>query len=227
MSLNLMDIFRKDYQKGYFSRNKKIFIISIILLLLFAFIGYLAYDEINVYELDEEYEKEIEGRLVSEDEDNFGLIVDDNITNALFKDYSISGFSELFFHNLSIDLLCIVGGLFLSIPTLITSFINGAMFGAIFAESPLYLVLFGVLPHGIFEIPSSLFALAGGLMLTNVELKLVKGLFSRKYTVKEKYHESAPLIKDAILSAFIVFILLFIAAFIETFITPVLLYLVI
>ena len=179
MSLDLMDVFRKDYQIGYFHRNKKIFTLSIIIFILFAFIGYVAYDSVDDYNLDEEYEKEIDGNIDIEDEDDLGLIVDDDVESALFEDYNIGGFIELFIHNFSIDLSCIIGGLFLSIPTLLTTFINGAMFGAIFTENPI-LILFGVLPHGIFEIPSSLFALAGGFMLTSAELKLVKGLLSSK-----------------------------------------------
>ncbi len=85
----------------------------------------------------------------------------------------------------------------------------------------------GIIPHGIFEIPSSVFALSGALMITSFELKIIKGVLSSKTTVKEEIENSIYLIKDAIISVGIVFLLLIIAAFIETFITPILLLMII
>lgn len=136
---------------------------------------------------------------------------------------TFEGFLALFIHNVSQDLSCLIGGLFLAIPSLFISFINATNFISLFVKLPFPMLLFGILPHGIFEIPSSIFALAGALMLFNFELNILKGIFSSKTTVKEKFNESECLIKDAIITAVIVIVLLFIAALIENYITPVLL----
>ena len=64
-------------------------------------------------------------------------------------------------------------------------------------------------------------------MITSFELKIIKGVLSSKTTVKEEIENSIYLIKDAIISVGIVFLLLIIAAFIETFITPILLLMII
>lgn len=244
MSVDLKNHFSEEYLKGYFSRNRNIFIISLLVCIIFAGIGFIYSDEIDVYLDDGEYlsnqieNVKMEGSLIGNiDEENYDNLryedLDSNYTyendtaDLFFKDYNIISFIELFVHNFSIDISCILGGVLLSIPTLIFTFINEVMFGALFGQIPLVIILFGVIPHGIFEIPSSLFALAGGLMLTRMELKLLKGLLSNKTTVRYEFKESVPLVKDALLSAGIVYILLSIAAFIETFITPLTLLLVI
>ena len=151
----------------------------------------------------------------------------EDIASNLFEDYSFEGFVDLFQYNFSIDFGCIIGGLFLSIPSLIITFINACQIGVLFSEVNFIIILFGVIPHGIFEIPSSVFAFSGALMLTSFELKIVKGILSSKTTVNEELNNSIYLVKDAIISSGIVFVLLTIAAFIETFITPVLLWLII
>lgn len=83
------------------------------------------------------------------------------------------------------------------------------------------MILVAVMPHGIFEIPSGIFAMAGGLMLFITEINVIKAILTRN-SVKEAINDSDKLIKDAIISTIIVFILLVIAAFIEIFITPLL-----
>ena len=42
MSLNLSDIFKKKYLKGYFKRNKKIFITAIVLFVLLGVLSVFA-----------------------------------------------------------------------------------------------------------------------------------------------------------------------------------------
>lgn len=258
MSLNFNNLIEKDYLMGYFSRNKKIFSISIIVFLLFAVMGTLFFTvedimdekEINqnikplkadenlfgdadyekVY-IDEPYPDELYESDLEEDYFNQGTDVvvenDEEVISNLFEDYSFEGFVDLFFYNFSIDFSCIIGGLFLSIPSLIITFVNACQIGVLFAEVNFVLILFGVIPHGIFEIPSSVFAFSGALMLTSFELKMLKGILSSKTSVEEELNNSIYLVKDAIISVAIVFVLLTIAAFIETFITPVLLWLII
>lgn len=258
MSLNFNNLIQKDYLFGYFSRNKKIFTISILIFLLFAAMGTLFFTiedvmddkeivhDINTLKedmylfddadygkvyLDEEYPDELYQSNPEEDYFNQGtdVIVENNedVTSNLFKDYSFEGFIDLFLYNFSIDFGCIVGGLFLSIPSLIITFVNACQIGVLFCDVDFLLILFGVIPHGIFEIPSSIFAFSGALMLTSFELKILNGILSSKTSVEEELNNSIYLVKDAIISVGIVFVLLIIAAFIETFITPVLLWLII
>lgn len=256
MSLNFENLLQIDYISGYFSRNKKIFTASILIFLFFAAVGTLFYSveevlgqteidqNIKTLKIDEEiftedYEKVYydepyndERYPLNYEEDYFNEGTDvitennDSITN-LFEDYSFEGFINLFLYNFSIDFGCILGGLVFSIPSLIVTFVNASQIGVIFSEVNFIIILLGIIPHGIFEIPSSVFALSGALMITSFELKIIKGILSSKTTVKEEIENSIYLIKDAIISVGIVFLLLIIAAFIETFITPILLLMII
>lgn len=256
MSLNFENLLQIDYISGYFSRNKKIFTISLLIFLFFAAVGTLFYSvedvmgqteidqNIKTLKIDEEiftedYEKVYydepyndERYPLNYEEDYFNEGTDvitennDSITN-LFEDYSFEGFINLFLYNFSIDFGCILGGLVFSIPSLIVTFVNASQIGVIFSEVNFIIILLGIIPHGIFEIPSSVFALSGALMITSFELKIIKGILSSKTTVKEEIENSIYLIKDAIISVGIVFLLLIIAAFIETFITPILLLMII
>jgi uncharacterized membrane protein SpoIIM required for sporulation len=257
MPLNLHNLIEIDYIQGYFSRNKKIFTLSILIFLIFASMSTLFFDiedvlgeskideKINTLKIDgniindEQYEKvyydSYDDELYPLDNGDYSSYEASDIqeeTNGdtapnLFKDYNLKGFIDLFIYNFSIDFTCILGGLFLSIPSISITFINACQIGVLFSEVNFIIILLGVIPHGIFEIPSSVFAFSGALMLTSFELKILKGILSNKTTVKEQFNNSAYLVKDAIISAEIVFVLLLIAAFIETFITPVLLWLII
>ena len=133
---------------------------------------------------------------------------------------TVESFVELTCHNLIQDLTCLFGGLLLFIPSLFISAINAYNFLTIFITYPLPVIIYGILPHGIFEIPSSIFALAGAIMLFKTGINVIKGIISSKTTVKDKINESEYLIKDAIITCFIVILLLVVAGFIEIFITP-------
>ena len=254
MSLELKDLIRTDYVKNYFNRNKNIFTISLIIFVLFSVMGAFVFDieeiveqtgidqkintqkTVNAYVADEDSVEKIyyedswneeypleENLIEYEDENEYR----ESVFNSLFADYNLMGFVNLFWHNFSIDFECILGGLLLSIPSLITTFINAGQIGALFSQVDFIIILFGVVPHGIFEVPSSLFALAGAFMLTSFEFKMVNAILSSSTTIKEEINRSSYLVKDAIISAEIVLVLLIIAAFIETFVTPILLWLII
>lgn len=204
MSLNLKETFEKDYVKGYFHRNKKIFLLAIILFLLLGSIGTI-----------------IEPDPLGFDVKN----VSENVQtdkNADPENYSFEGFILLFIHNFINDLTAVLGGLFLFIPTLYITFINATNMVAIFVKWPPLLILLGVLPHGIFEIPSSIFGIAGGLMLFKLEINVIKAII-KSNGVRKAINDSQTLVKDAILTIVIIFVLLLIAALIETFVTPLLL----
>lgn len=254
MSLDLDDLVRIDYLKNYFDRNEKIFISSFIIFILFVVIGALVFDiedimgqtgidqKINPLKTADVYvvgEDSLE-KVYYEDSWNNNSLVEENLIEygddteyreavftSLFADYNFIDFVNLFWHNFSIDFGCILEGLLLSIPSLIVTFLNAGQIGALLSQVDFIIILFGVAPHGIFEFPSSFFALAGAFMLTLFEFNLVNGILSSSTTVKEEINRSAYLVKDAIISAEIVFVLLIIAAFIETFVTPILLWLII
>lgn len=59
MSLNLKDIFDKNYLKGYFHRNKKIFRVSILLFIILGSIGTLT----NSDTMGIEFHKSLEGDM--------------------------------------------------------------------------------------------------------------------------------------------------------------------
>lgn len=235
MSLDLKDIFDDGYVNGYFSRNKKFLTIATIIFIIFCFMGFIFPDVVNIDDYDsEELTKvsddttlSIDGELdENEIYEDFTYDESNLESNSYLNDYNLLGFIELFLHNFSIDLSCILSGLLLSVPSIIITLINAMMIGSLFPTVPTAIIIMGVLPHGIFEVPSSVFALAGGFMLTTLEIRLFKGVVSSKYSVKDKINESNMLIKDIILTIIIVFTLLYIAAFIETFITPLTLYLI-
>ena len=73
--------------------------------------------------------------------------------------------------------------------SLFISAINAYNFLTIFITYPLPVIIYGILPHGIFEIPSSIFALAGAIMLFKTEINVIKGIISSKTTVKDKINE--------------------------------------
>lgn len=199
MSLNLKEIFEKEYVKGYFHRNKKIFIVSILIFLILGSIGtMLNMDTMNI------------------DHKSVAAAMNSNTNNDAFGD-----FVRLFIHNFIYDVSVIIGGLLLFIPALQLTFINATNMITLFVKGNPLMLLVGVIPHGIFEIPSSIFATAGALMLFLTEINIIKAIISRN-KISDAINESEILIKDAILTIIIVFVLLLIAAFIEAFITPML-----
>jgi stage II sporulation protein M len=180
----------------YLGRNKIFYLASVILLLFSVSVGY---------------------SLVSVDEI-------ENINNQEFtpiEDWDKSTeFTDLFKHNFMIDLTCIIGGLTFSIYSLIVNFVNGAMVGYILRLAPKEIFILGIVPHGIFEIPSSVVAFVGSLSVTKIEINLIKGILQNNKTFKGELHNSRQLFKDVLISLLLVMILLIIAGFIEAYITP-------
>lgn len=130
----------------------------------------------------------------------------------------------LFLNNSFASLLMFLSG---SIPIVIMPFIyvimNGSIIGVLFAfmaiegEPVLELIVKGILPHGIFEIPAILYAASLG---SYISLTIIKKLIGGKYKEIKLWDEY----KKTFASFLIVVIpLLIIAAIVEGFITPVLL----
>lgn len=206
MSLNLREIFDRNYLKGYLHRNKKIYLVSIILFVILGSVGTLTGSDTMNIDFDKNLEESVQSNGYSE----------------ILYDNTFTGFLLLFLHNFMLDFTSIIGGLFLFVPTLYLAFINATNFITLFVKSDPLMLLLGVLPHGIFEIPSSIVAMAGGLMLFITEINIIRAVFTGK-GVRNAINDSQTLIKDALISIMIVFVLLITAAFIETFITVALL----
>lgn len=229
ISLKINDIFNDNYINGYFSRNRKFLTVAFVIFILLCCIGFIFPDIVNIDDYEYEELDKVTDKMglsadnkINEDQlyDDFTYDESNLENNLFFEDYNLLGFIKLFLHNFSIDFSCIISGLLLSVPSIIITIINAFMIGSVFATVPIPIIIAGILPHGIFEIPSSIFALAGGFMLTKLEFNIMSGIFSSRYTVKDKINESSFLIKDILLTIIVVFALLYIAALIETFITP-------
>ena len=125
----------------------------------------------------------------------------------------------LIFNNIRASFVSVVLGIvpFLFLP-LFSLLVNAALIGALFAMITIgggsfSFVFAGLLPHGIFEIPALIIALALGIYLCK-ELVM-------KFMEKRKHERFGNVVKD-ITRFFICTIipLMFLAGFMETYITP-------
>jgi stage II sporulation protein M len=128
----------------------------------------------------------------------------------------------LFVNNLRASVLMMVGGAAFGLIPLLGITSNGALVGdelAILALtrhiSPWKALLFGILPHGIFEIPAYALACAVGFRLGWLVWRGLLGQGSGSA-------EWRTFIKDGAISLAAIVVLLVIAAFFESHVTPVL-----
>lgn len=192
----MKEIFTIDYIKSYISRNANYFIISIIIFLISALLGFY----FNNY---------------------FNNILPDHfrMATSIIDEINVD-FRDIFIHNIFIDLSVVFNGFLFSIDSIITTVLNGVLLGYAFSRVNTILFVVGITPHGIFEIPSSIFALAGALMLTHFTINMAKAALSKNNTMKDEYHNNSCYLLEAYIVTFIIcFILLAVAAFIEGNIT--------
>ena len=191
-----MKLFTKEFIKGYFSRNKKLILISLVILLVFVIIGAIAG---NIF-AGEKYGMFF--KMMSE-------------TNKSISYSDIAGDAVgLFTHNLFVDLMVFIGGILFSIISFILVIFNAVAIGAPFG-SDLYFAMVSVFPHFIFEyVGGSVFALTGAFLITKLEISAIK-----KRSVKEAFSDSY-ILKDIIFTLILMVIFLLIAAIIEAYATP-------
>jgi uncharacterized membrane protein SpoIIM required for sporulation len=196
-----MDFFSKDFIKDYFRRNRKLFLISLIIFIISFLIGVLASLAITG--------------------NNHGLI-----SNAIFSgksnislDNLFVDTSELFFHNLYVDILTLIFGLLFSIVSLGLFCMNAFLIGMPFGQDFLF-AFFSIVPHSIFEYTASLFALVGAFLFTTIEIDIIKSFWDKNKSVGDVIAEDRIKLKDILLSVIFMVILLVIAAIIEGNITP-------
>ena len=191
-----MEIFTLDYLKGFFKRNKKLLIISFIIVIASLIIIAVC------------------GRML------FGADAVTGVNKSTTANFS--GFIDLFINNFKSDAIVLLGGFVLSIFSLILTIFNCFVVGMLFGMDP-YAAAVGILPHGIFEYAASVFALTGAFIITKLEIASFKAWLSKDHTVKEVLNDNKNVIKDIILIIVFIIILLLIAALIENYITPMLL----
>ncbi|MBS4008303.1 MAG: stage II sporulation protein M [Clostridium sp.] len=140
------------------------------------------------------------------------------LAEQVFSGHPLRGVAILFLNNTFASLQAMVLGVFLGVAPLFSAMANGAILGTVafqltheFAQ-PLPLLLAGILPHGVFEIPAFLVSVALGLKLGYHLIFPLPG-HSRHASLKGIWKEIGNVLP-------MIFLLLFLAAMIEVFITP-------
>lgn len=194
----LKEIYNMENLRGYFHRNRNYILFVIALFVISLIIGYVFRDVFADY--------------VIEAIRNMAK----NITND-----SSSLSLSIFLNNLRVAFIIILLGFLFSIFSLMILFTNGVLIGFMFTIVPAPLMLIYTLPHGIFEIPQLILTVVCALLVTKLEINLIKGVLQRDKTFKGEIRNSSTIIKDIILSITIIVVLLVIAALIEGYVTPV------
>ena len=193
--VNLKEMLSKDYFMNYCSQIKIYFLLALILLIVGFVIGWAFNGVLKPY-LDE--------------------IIQDMLNSS---PSNVIDFQSLFFNNLRVNILIILGGILFSIFSIFSLFINGVMIGYVATIVPFTKFLVYIVPHGIFEIPSFLLATTTAFMITHVIIRCIKGIFSKDLTMKGEFSKSRNLIETIGVSIILVMILVLIAAVIEVYFT--------
>ena len=122
---------------------------------------------------------------------------------------------DLFMHNLTSDLITVLGGFLFSIISVIMVIYNAVSVGSIFGVDLTYATV-TVLPHAITEYLASVLALAVAFIITKIEIKIIKNR-----TLRNTLNESQTELKDSLVLIIVIVILLAISAIIEAHITPI------
>lgn len=181
--------------KEFFTRNKKVLLISLALFLIVA-VG----SAIAAFLLIGDKYGAISATLYQ---------MKANGTTYYNNTVPKTGTFDLFLHNVISDLLVIIGGLFFSIISVLAIIYNAIIIGTPFgSDFTFYSVT--ILPHGIIEYTAAIFSLACAFNITKMELKMI-----RNRNVRDTLAESKRELKDILIMIVIVVVLLAIAAVIE------------
>ena len=186
----------KLIEDGFFKRNKKLLVISFVIFLVFALAG-AVFGFIKIG-------------------DNYGavsnLIRSGNATGSIELSSFQSDTLYYFIHNLSSDIIVVLGGLLFSVISLAIIILNAVSIGAPFGAD-LSFAVFSILPHAIIEYSASAIALATAFKITKLEIGVIK---SRSFKDISKTD-----LKDILVLVIVMVVLLAVAAVIECNITPV------
>lgn len=196
-----MEIFSMEYVKGYFIRNKILLFISLSIFIFLFLSGVLVSFIFNWGHHGFISAGIFMGKV------NMPL-------NKLFVDTL-----ELFAHNFTIDLATLLLGLLFSIFSIISVGFNAFLIGMPFGQDFLF-AFFSIVPHGIFEYTASIFSLVGAFLITIVEVEIIKSFWDKNKSIRDVISENNDKLKDILLSALFMTVLLIIAAIIEGEITP-------
>lgn len=189
----------KFIEEGFLERNKKVLIISIIIMFLSIVLGgVISYSVSGNEGLVTESFKNISANKTSDHNDTISKVT------AL----------GLFTHNLIADMVVMLCGLFFSFISVILVLYNGIGIGIPFGSDFTYACT-SILPHGIIEYLALAVSLAIAFNITKIEIKVIK-----KRKIKNLFKDYKTELKDILVLFFVVIILLLVAAIIESHITP-------
>ena len=194
----LKEVYSKENLKGYFYRNKNYILFVIALFAISLIVGYVFRDLFMDYVME----------------------AIRNMAENISSD-TASMTMSIFLNNLKVAIIIILMGLLFSIFSLMILFTNGVLIGFMFTIVPAPLILTYTIPHGIFEIPQLILTVVCALLVTKLEINLIRGVLQRDKTFRGELENSSTIIKDIILSFTIIVVLLVIAALIEGYVTPV------
>lgn len=194
----LKEIYNKENLREYFHRNKNYILFVTIIFAIAIAVGYVFSDVFY----------------------NYAMEAIRNVAKNISSDTSVLT-TNIFLNNLEIALLIILLGFLFSIFSLIILFFNGVVIGFMFTLVPAPLMLIYIVPHGIFEIPQLILSVVCALLVTRLEINLIKGVLQRDKTFRGELKNSSVIIKDIVLSITVIVILLIIAALVEGYVTPV------
>lgn len=136
------------------------------------------------------------------------------------KDSALYTAGVIFLNNLTACAMMVLFGCLLAVPTVFSLVLNGMVIGVLFGQldsgvSAWELIVYGLLPHGIFELPALVIAAAFGIKLGRVLLVPLKG--------KTRLESFGFTWLEVVKAAWVPFALLVVAAGVEATLTPYLL----
>ena len=192
----------KLIEKGFLQRNRRVFLISLIIFVVFSLIGAV----FTFYAIGDKY------GMISDTINNMTA----NNTTAVDSAAELTISNEtagLFIHNLASDLIVIAGGLLFSVISVLAVIFNAVSIGSPFGADLLFASA-GILPHGIIEYVATIIALASAFNITKLEIAVIKnrsfGNFLTDYRTE---------LKDILVLIIVIVVLLAVAAIIECNVT--------
>lgn len=142
--------------------------------------------------------------------------------NQIFTNMSRSvslTFGDLFYNNIRVDFIIMITGLAFSVFSVMATFLNGMLLGYSFTHFKIPVLLALTIPHGIFEIPALVLSLTVAFMITQVEINVLRAVFSDGKNINTVYIKSSKIIKVIFVTMVLICVLTAIAAFIEAYVT--------
>ena len=180
-----------------FLENKSAIYISLFILIFSLILGYLLEPYLYSY---------------------FNPVVDD-LSQKVETGVVKLTFQDIFLNNILIIFQMFIYGLLFCLSIFLLAY-NGFFIGYYVAiQNNLFRVLAMLIPHGIFELTSCLFACSSGLVLFNFLFKFFKTYLKEDMTLKKSFSINRYKLKQAIIIFIISVVLMIIAGFVEVYLT--------